>query len=373
MSKIIILEGHSHIGGGQMMTIRINSILNKNNEIYNYYPKNARIREYLKNSNSIEYRLKSYSKGKKGILDYIKFTLNTLYIIPHLLVNIKKFKIDIIYVQSQNMIPYGAIVGKLLNIPVIVHLHVVHVDNMTNKLMNYFLRFKSIKKVIGVSDYTLKSLDRDNYLKSCKIYNYVDFIENSSDELKFKFNKDEFKIAIVGEVIRSKGQDILIKSIKYLRLDNFKLYIVGQVSDNEYLQELEKILEELDIKENVIFTGKVDSIERILNKIDLVVVASTTIETFSLAMVEAWMKGIPTIASNIGGPNELVYKFLNSYKDNILFENKDYKDLANKINKIALDNDLYEHISENVKEVAKSQFSYINFKKELENIVNNII
>lgn len=372
MSRIMILEGHSHIGGGQMMTIRINSILNKEHEVYNYYPKNAKLRGYLNKDNSIEYKMKSYTKGKKIILDYFKFILNTLYIIPHLSTSIKRLKIDIIYVQSQNMIPYASIVGKLLNKPVIVHLHVVHLDNVTNKFMNYFLKFSSVKKVIGVSDYTLKSLNKENYLKSCKIYNYIDFIENSWDELEFEFNKTDFKIAIIGEVLKSKGQDILLKSTKYLKLNKYKLYIIGQVSDNEYMKELENIVEELNIKENVIFTGRVENIEKVLNNIDLVIVASRSFETFSLAMVEAWMKGIPTIASNIGGPNELVCNFLSYYNDKVLFENKNHKDLANKINKIALDNELYKNISKDVRKVAEREFSYSTFKKEIETVVNSV-
>lgn len=49
--------------------------------------------------------------------------------------------------------------------------------------------------------------------------------------------------------------------------------------------------------------------ERYLEQTDLVIVPSVGFETFSLAMVESWGKGIPTIASDLGGMKELVENF----------------------------------------------------------------
>jgi glycosyltransferase involved in cell wall biosynthesis len=60
------------------------------------------------------------------------------------------------------------------------------------------------------------------------------------------------------------------------------------------------------VAERVHFLGNVDDVRPVLAAADLSVLASTAVETFSMAMLESMAMGVPVIASRIGGLAEAV-------------------------------------------------------------------
>ncbi len=86
--------------------------------------------------------------------------------------------------------------------------------------------------------------------------------------------------------------------------------------------------------------GRILNVPRYLseNNIDIVVVCTIEgFETFSLAMVEAWGLGIPTVATDAFGMKELVEKYLPEHMNSILFPIADHVALAERIIKIEND------------------------------------
>lgn len=368
MKRILIVEGQRNVAGGQRITLKLCKALESSYDVSIFLPKgNNELSLYLNEYSQNKFTLFDFSFGKKKIVDYLKFLLNFIYIPIELFKTVRENNIQLIYIQSQKMIPYCVVVASILKIPVIAHLHVYHIDAKARKILNFFLKFKCIRKIVGVSNYALSQLSDGNKKKAKVIYNYVDFKANNHKKIDILH---EYNLAVIADVIRQKGHNVLIEALDKIKDLDLGAYIIGEEKDLEYSNELRNLLRNLELTNKVTFTGKVEGIGDILNKMDLVIVPSIEgFETFSLSMVEAWLKGVPTIASDLGGMKELVDSFLNKYKDNLLFKTNDSEDLSKKIQNILKDEELYKELSSSIRETA-----YINFSRErFELIINNLI
>ncbi len=81
-----------------------------------------------------------------------------------------------------------------------------------------------------------------------------------------------------------------------------KLVLAG---DGPERTECERLVRELNIKEDVYFLGKQEAVVDILNASDLFLMPSQS-ESFGLSALEAMACGVPTITTSIGGLPELV-------------------------------------------------------------------
>lgn len=375
MKNILVLEGGDYVGGGQIMTLNISKILSVYYKIFIALPEqNNELIKLLNNNNLIKYNSRKKNDGRKTLLDLINYMIEIVCIIPKISKTIKKNNIDLLYIQSQKIVPIGVIAGILTKRPVLVHLHVVHIDKKSKFVLNCFLKSKCVKKIIGVSNYTLSQLDPINKLKSKVIYNFIDLHRKCSNTNEYKYIDDSiFNIAVIANIINDKGQDIVIDALKYLKENNVKLYIIGSIRDRIFYNKLIKIIEDNNLEKYVVFTGKVENILGILKKINLVIVPSkSNFETFSLSMVEAWSEGIPTIASNLGGMKELVEEFLPEYKEMMLFEKGNSKELAEKCLFYVKNKQLESGIYRKIRYISNIIFSKEKFKEEINNCIKEI-
>jgi len=109
---------------------------------------------------------------------------------------------------------------------------------------------------------------------------------------------DGFKLLYVGRVSREKNLDVLGEAFREMGREDVKLSIVG---DGPYREELMKELADLDVD----FPGYVegDDLVRRYQEADLFVFPSTT-DTFGNVILEAHACGVPTVATDQGGPKE---------------------------------------------------------------------
>ena len=122
--------------------------------------------------------------------------------------------------------------------------------------------------------------------------------------------------------------------------------IVGGVrSDKEdYLNSLKSLIKELNLEENIIFTGSQNKIEQIYALSDVVISSSKKPESFGRAVAEAICMNKPVIATNHGGVKDIIIENENGF----FFEVGDDKELADNILKSrTLKFDGYGYISDN--------------------------
>jgi len=148
--------------------------------------------------------------------------------------------------------------------------------------------------------------------------------------LKQKYNlNNEFIVGIVGRIEDGKGQYLVIEAIdilnKTVKNINMKAIIVGHTMDEEYLNNIKQKVKTLDIEDKVIFTGFTKDVDAHMHIFDCNILA-TPKETFGLVVIEAMINKVCMIATNNGGPLEII----NNNKDGLLF-NRTSNDLADKI------------------------------------------
>ena len=117
-------------------------------------------------------------------------------------------------------------------------------------------------------------------------------------------NKDPPVIVGLGELTQRKGFDTLIRSFSILRGERAaRLLIIGRGNGRH---KLEKLVREMDLVDDVQFSGYMANPFPILRKADLFVQASHY-EGFGMALLEALTLGIPSVATDCpSGPREIL-------------------------------------------------------------------
>lgn len=163
--------------------------------------------------------------------------------------------------------------------------------------------------------------------------------ENKIFALKQKYNlEDTFIIGIVGRIEAIKGQYKVIEALAQLKNLNVKAFIVGSAMDEAYLDELMKKAKNLGVEEHIIFTGFTKNVNEYMQLFDVNILATEN-ETFGLVVIEAMVNRVPMIATNKGGPLEII----NDGVDGLLFDGSS-EDLAKKINLLINEKELRQEL-----------------------------
>ena len=180
-------------------------------------------------------------------------------------------------------------------------------------------------------------------------------------QLKKEYNigSDDFVVGIVGRIEEGKGQYIVIEALKKLQNLNIKLLIVGHTMDEAYLHELQEKVNTLGVSKQVIFTGFTKEVNAHMQLFDVAVLA-TPKETFGLVVIEAMINKVVVIATNQGGPLEIIEDGV----DGLLFD-RSAQMLAQKIEQLYNDKAYKEKLSAAAYKTAKEKFDKETQMKKL--------
>ena len=151
-------------------------------------------------------------------------------------------------------------------------------------------------KIITVSKKTktdlmaVKSSEKSVVIPNGIDFNYINKI-NPSDE--------KSDIIFAGRLIKEKNVDILIKTIAIVkeRIPDIKCFIIG---DGPERAKLERLVQELDIQNNVSFKGFIKDYNDLISymKASKVFVLPSTREGFGIVVIEANACGLPVVVVN---------------------------------------------------------------------------
>jgi glycosyltransferase involved in cell wall biosynthesis len=100
-----------------------------------------------------------------------------------------------------------------------------------------------------------------------------------------------------------KGQQLLVTAFSAAPRGALYLVLAG---DGPLRREVERQVQHLGLGEHVRFLGNVSDVRPILAASDVLVLPSTAVETFSMAMLESLSMATPVLGSDIGGMREAV-------------------------------------------------------------------
>jgi len=166
------------------------------------------------------------------------------------------------------------------------------------------LIYKNYKRVICISEGTKialsKWLDTSIDERLVVVYNGARLF-NKKANIKPRIDK-KISIISVGSLSKQKGVEYGIKAVAHLKSDIYKYWIIGEGPERT---KLEEIIKDNDLDDTVKLVGWVDDIEPYLHKSDLSLIPSLW-EGFGLVAVEALSAGLPVVASDVPGLNEVL-------------------------------------------------------------------
>ena len=188
-----------------------------------------------------------------------------------------------------------------------------------------------------------------SFNRKSKIY-YMPELINQVFFDKIWNNENFNSLVFVGSVIKRKGIEILIHSIKIVKkkIPDIKVNIIGGYS-NKYLHYLEKKINKLGIQDNIVFWGIKENLEiaEILSK-STAFVLPTLIDNSPNSLAEAMAVGIPCIASDAGG----IKSMIDDNENGVLFPSRNIEILAKKIVRVCTERNFREKIAKNAKQTA---------------------
>ncbi|MFC2091729.1 glycosyltransferase [Elusimicrobiota bacterium] len=277
-----------------------------------------------------------------------------------LLKEINRTKPDIIHMHGISARMWGRAVGLLFpRIKKIIHIH-----TLFDKHLNKWNLFK--ESVLG--KFTNRVIAgcravKNAYMDSTGVPgDKVEVVYNSSPEFPAYDNKeivklkqdlginDEIIICFWGRLVKIKGVQYLLRAGKYLKNENIKILIIG---DGPYKSDLEDIICKEGINEKVVFTGMRNDIDKLSCLVDIYVQPSILRESVPLSLSEAASRGIPLIATDIGGNSEIVIDGVNGY----LVHPEDENIIAEKIRILIKDANRRKQMGDEARKIYENKFA----------------
>jgi L-malate glycosyltransferase len=139
-----------------------------------------------------------------------------------------------------------------------------------------------------------------------------------------------FTVGIVGRIEKAKGQHLVLEAVRKMSKEGIdaKALIVGHAMDEKYSEQLQD-----EYRDSSIFTGFTREAQTLMQLCDVMVLATEN-ETFGLVLIEAMMCGVCVVASDSGGPLEIIDDGMNG----LLFKTFDSDDLSDKLELLQRDN-----------------------------------
>lgn len=219
--------------------------------------------------------------------------------------------------------------------------------------------YKNAFGVVAVSE-SVEQIIRKDYglLNTLTIHNPVDVDEIQRLSAAFKPIENNYILAAGRMKDNVKQFDKLIKAYakSHLPEKDIKLVILGE---GQKRAELEKLVTDLDLKEQVILKGAVENPFPYM-KMALFFVLSSKKEGLPTVILESLACGIPVVAFDcVSGPSEMI----TDRRNGLLVENQKFDKLRKAMELLAEDNMLYEHCRQNARE-SIGQFSLENIGEQ---------
>lgn len=170
-------------------------------------------------------------------------------------------------------------------------------------------------------------------------------------------------IAFIGRIVPIKDIKTFIRACKIVKakIPDVQLYALGPYEeDPEYYKECQKLIDFLGLSDSLKFSGKVN-IKEYFPKIDLLVLTSLS-EAQPLVILEAGAVGIPCVATNVGGCEQLLYGSVEESprlgKGGIITPLVDPEATANAIIELLTNRELYQTCSSVIKKRIQTYYVF---------------
>lgn len=223
---------------------------------------------------------------------------------------------------------------------------------LKNQLKNYF------EKIIFISEYDYNEFDTLEDSKKAIIKDKVHkekFIKNQINEIT------RFKLLYLGGFVPLKGAHLIIEAMLNLKKFDIELNFVGTPYNDNYSQNLIKLIEENELQEKINFIELTTQPDKLYHQSSALVFPSTQPHQ-SRPVYEAGFSKIPVIISDFENTRE----FINDDFNGFTFTPNNVESLSETILKVfKLDKEKLNEIVDNNFQLVQMNNSYETLKDEL--------
>lgn len=240
-------------------------------------------------------------------------------------------KPDIVHAHFYSIAAIASILKRKFCIPFVVTEHSSKLNRNLLEISRLDARiaanaYQKADRVVVVSKALAANLKRNFGVEGQIIPNIVDVSDFQYVERQ---KKDGFKFISVGNLIKIKGFDLLIRAFAEAFKDDktVKLSIVGDGPERKALQDA---VNQYGIGDQITFLRTIgrEKVKQIYYDSDAFVLSSRS-ETFGVVFIEAMATGLPVIATRCGGPESFVDE-----NNGMLVKVNDVDELADAMRKI---------------------------------------
>lgn len=283
-------------------------------------------------------------------------------------------EIDVLHLHWTKDIPI-AVMAKLFSRkkPKLVQTRNMRMTRFKDDFYHRFL-YKNMDMMLPVTHQVKEQLEKfipadirptvEVLYMGAEIPNYLSADEKEAFRQQAGFG-EEFVVGIVGRIEEAKGQHLVLEALKQLNLAGIasKALVVGHAMDDNYLKELQH-----EYAEYAVFTGFTREAQKYMQVCDALVLATEN-ETFGLVVIEAMMCGVCAVASDSGGPLEIIEDGV----DGVLFKTRNVVDLTLKLTELCNDDERRERLAAAAKIKALDTFESQKQFKKLDSVLNGEI
>ena len=264
-----------------------------------------------------EWGVRHQVHGKIATVNIFLFPIALVFFLPERIKEIiRAWQMDLIYQQAEQHYGKPDVIyshylhntlkaiplKKKYNIPLVAIEHWsqlahTHIPKTTIQLAKRV--YSSVDQLLSVSSALQDNIRRQIGYDSLVVPNMV------SQEFYYTTStpKDNLTLVTVGRLVSEKHFDQLIKAVAHIS-EPLQLKIIG---DGKEKENLHKLINELQLQEKVFLCGykTKEEIVVLLQQSDIFVLPSQS-ETFGVVYIEALACGLPIIATDCGGPRDIV-------------------------------------------------------------------
>lgn len=243
------------------------------------------------------------------------------------------------------------------------------------KLINGFINNHTADRIIAVAEAA-----KDNLTATGVDEKKIDVVLNGVDALKpfdperlgkakekYGIRPGQKTAAIVARLNEVKGHKYFVEAAEIIKKRGLDMkFLIAGTGETE--DEIRGLIKEKGLEDTVVMLGFLNDVEPLMNVMDIQVNCSFGTEATSLSLLEGMSLGKPAVVTDFGGNPGVIKDGVNGY----LVPTRDPKALADRIEKLASDDELYSRISKNCLEIYAKTFTSEANARKIEEIYNQL-
>lgn len=309
-------------------------------------------------------------------LEHRKFSISKLFKLKSF---IKKNEIKIVHAHGKGAGLYARLLKMLLSnrIKVIFTFHGLHIAQYNQLKKKLYINYEKFFSRYTDLFINVSRGEQENCIKygifsaqkSQVVYNVIPDVKNEKADITLReelnLPLDKFIVLSIVRFSFAKNIEDTLTISELLKFDERFMFVL--VGDGETREEIENEIKKKELN-NVLLTGFKN------NPLDYIAASNVYLSTsrwegLPYSLIEASMMGLPAIATNVVGNNEVAKNNFNGK----LFNPGDLKTAVSNIVEICTDNNLFELYSKNAKIFYKDNFSVNKMITQMQNIYSALV